>query len=253
MYGLRPLLATVVIASLSIGAGCASSRGPKVAQMSAAEHDLAARDDKAASRQAADRYDPRATRFVTLYPEQPPGCDRSIVADCSPFWTTTKNTTDKELSLAAALATSARKHRLAAKALRDAESHACVGVTPADRDISPFFHREDIRRVEEIGHPVGSVPRGSVAGGVAVFVALPGLTVASLQRIVDCHLARNAELGFSQAEDAFCPLNVRGAVAHVRAVSDGLAVEVTSIDVLAAREIARRILTPAPATAAGTR
>jgi len=36
------------------------------------------------------------------------------------------------------------------------------------------------------------------------------MTAEWFQRIVDCHLARNASLGFSAAEMPYCPLNVKG-------------------------------------------
>jgi hypothetical protein len=40
------------------------------------------------------------------------------------------------------------EHRAAPEALREAEARACAGVAPVERNASPFYHREDILRVE---------------------------------------------------------------------------------------------------------
>jgi len=61
-----------------------------------------------------------------------------------------------------------------------------------------------------------------------------------LQRIVDCHLARNAAVGHDMPEMADCPLVPRGAKASVRSVGDGFAVDVSSEAAESAAEIWRR-------------
>jgi hypothetical protein len=78
------------------------------------------------------------------------------------------------------------------------------------------------------------------AGATIVFRATPGLTVEWLQRIVDCHLARNSAVGHDMPEMAYCPLVPRGAQAKVRSVGDGFAVDVRADDAETAEEIWRR-------------
>lgn len=226
-------------AGVALALGCATN-GSKVDDMSVAEHEQVASAEKAAARQHADRFDNRALRYVDLYPEAPPGCEGVKQPSCSPFWTMAKNPTERELTEAAEHAARARQHRKVAKALREAEARACAQVDEPDRDMSPFHRHRDIRHVEEMGLSTGRGPLGKPAGAAVLFAAVPGLTVESLQRIADCHLARNAALGWNQGEMSDCPLNVKGAAATVRAVGDGLVVEVTSTDAGAALEIVKR-------------
>jgi hypothetical protein len=61
-----------------------------------------------------------------------------------------------------------------------------------------------------------------------------------LQRIVDCHLARNAALGHEAPEMPDCPLVPKGVTGKVTATSDGFAVAVASDDSATAAEILRR-------------
>jgi len=58
---------------------------------------------------------------------------------------------------------------------------------------------------------------------------------------MDCHLARNASIGYDVAarEMQHCPLTQPGATASVRRVSGGFAVDVRSEDALAAQAIWR--------------
>jgi hypothetical protein len=232
---------------ISAPVACATSRPKMDENMSAAEHDRAATEDKAEARKHADSYDPKAVRYVDLYPESRAGCDKTLPPDCSPFWSMTKNTTDRELSQAAAHAARARQHRAAARALRETESRACAGVALADQDMSPFLRERDIDAVEELGQSGGRAPQGSPAGAAIAFKPVVGLTVQTLQRIVDCHLARNAALGREQGEASGCPLNVKGATAKVRAVEGSLVVDVTATDAGAALEITKRARALAPA------
>jgi hypothetical protein len=66
---------------------------------------------------------------------------------------------------------------------------------------------------------------------------------------VDCHLARNAALGWEQGDNSACPLNVKGAGAKVRWGAGRLVVDVTATDAAAALEIvqrARALVAPVP-------
>ena len=81
-----------------------------------------------------------------------------------------------------------------------------------------------------------------LTGAEIVFDARPGMTAEWLQRVVDCHLARNAAIGFdtASADMPYCPLAVRGARAQVTSVGDGFAVDVTADDPASVGEIVRR-------------
>jgi hypothetical protein len=142
-------------------------------------------------------------------------------------------------SLPALLA--ALAHREASEALLRAEAAACVGVAPEDRDVSPFRHREDIASASPLPRPDTSQGAPALRGAVLVFRPVPGLSTARLQRVIDCHLARNASLGPSaMPEMSYCPLAVAGAGATVSSAGDQLAVAVVSDDPAAAQEILRR-------------
>jgi hypothetical protein len=218
--------------------GCASTDLANN-DLSARDHDKAADAEKAEAREHANRFDNKAARYVELYPEPLAGCDKATAASCSPHWAMTKNPTEYELSLAAAHLTQAKKHREAARALRDAEARACSQIAFRDRDLSPLLRQRDIERVEEIGQSGGRGPLGQPAGAAIVFAAVSGLTAEVLQHIADCHIARNAALAFEQTDDND-PLNVRGAQAKVRTIGHQIVLEVTSTDAGAALEIVKR-------------
>lgn len=90
--------------------------------------------------------------------------------------------------------------------------------------MSPFAHREDIVQAEPVLAPSGSKSPPRQVGVTVVFRAVPGLTSEWLQRLIDCHIARNAVLGHDIPEMAYCPLAVRGVTAHVRVEHGGYAV-----------------------------
>ena len=81
-----------------------------------------------------------------------------------------------------------------------------------------------------------------IAGATVLFRRVPGLTQESLQKVMDCHIAQNAVLGFDRASEelTMCPLTQRGVQASVREVSEGFAVEVSSDDPAAAQTIWQR-------------
>jgi hypothetical protein len=156
------------------------------------------------------------------------------------------NITSEHLRAAEEHRRHAAEHRAASKLLRDTEARACAGVAEEDRDVSPFFHGEDIVRVDALR---AETPKGPVPlGARIVFRPIPGMTVAWLQRIVDCHLARNSVLGLDTIDMDYCPLAMRNVTAHVIRVWDGLAVDVQSSDSAAAVRILARAnaLTVAP-------
>ncbi len=135
----------------------------------------------------------------------------------------------------------AADHRAASQALRDAEANACVGIPEGDRDESPFQHREDIESVSPIFVPLSAKTGGQrLVGATVRFRAVPGMTAEWLQRIVDCHMARNAAMGYEMPEMGECPLMIKGATATVISIGNGFAVSVRSDDVDAASAIRQR-------------
>ena len=125
-------------------------------------------------------------------------------------------------------------------------SATCRGVPDPERYDWLSVNRQDIVAVEEIksGEPMASsleyVPPDRRAGARLLLAARPGETAEWIQRIAECHIAWNAALGYPQGGTSSA-LDVEGAVVHVNSRGDAFAVEITSTDVRAAREILRRV------------
>ena len=160
--------------------------------------------------------------------------------ESGPCWGAQSEQTRQEV---AELRRKAREHRNAAAVLK-AEQEACSGVSEADRVQSPFSHQEDIISVQPL---LERVPQGGTrqAGAVIVFRKVPRLTAAVLQKIIDCHLARDAAFGFDVRELEYCPLNVnplgfRSLKATVTERADGFAVKLDAADESVARKVLAR-------------
>lgn len=123
-----------------------------------------------------------------------------------------------------------------------AEASACAGIAESERDQSPFSHREDILRVDV----------DERRGVTVLFRAVEGMTADRLQRVIDCHLARNASLGHQVPEMSYCPLVPPGVRAEVRPVAGGFLVELTTRDPSSSAMVYERVLALQP-SAAGRR
>ena len=213
------------LATMLLVSGC--SRSPQPHDTGLAGHERAAREHESAADEIVRACDQRHTEPAMMR--------------AAPCWTTRNDRLVRSHRDAAA------QHRAASAALRDAEATACAGISD-DRDVSPFEHRDDIARVESLTEPTSQGKAGSVsrnAGATVAVRALPGLTSEWLQRIVDCHLARNAALGHVVPEMPDCPLVPRGVEARVRPAGNGFAVDIRADDPDSAREIldrARRLI-----------
>ena len=199
-------------------AGCASAPSTgsvRPDEMSAAAHEAEAREVDKAAAWHEKQYDPYAGR-----PTGPcvPAAGSTTSAPC---FTQVANPTAEHLRTAEMLRKHAAEHRAASKLLRDAETRACAGVSSEDRDLSPFFHRESIVRVEPLREP-------DTVGARVVFRPIEGLTPEFLQRLVDCHLARNAALGDEALGLEDDPLGLPAIKAQAMRVWDGIAIEVRS-------------------------
>jgi hypothetical protein len=215
-------------------AGCASTPGAQPQDMSKAQHEQAATAHDQMAEPHAQAYNPAAS-----VEKQRCGDPRR------PCWTWLANPTEEHKVDADKHRKMASDHRAAGQALRDAEARACAGIPDVDRDMSPFDHREDISGVTPYNAPAPGAAGvkqqvTKLEGAVVTFRAVPGMTAEWLQRVVDCHVARNASMGFNMPEMATCPLSVKGAKAKVGSTGNGFAVTVESDDSGSAQEILRR-------------
>lgn len=227
-------------ACASLAFACArQTPGANPHDMSAAQHEAMARQEHAEAEAHSARYDPNAEKSRSRCPGGGAAAAGPAADAC---WTSTTNPTKEHLEHAEEHRKRAADHRAASQALRDAEARACVGIPDADRDESPFDHREDIASVTELYSPLsgGKNPTRRFEGATVVFRAVPGMTAQWLQRVIDCHLARNAALGHEVPEMAYCPLVPKGVTASVTPTQSGFAVALKSDDMDVAREVLRR-------------
>lgn len=227
MFRLLPL-------SLLAALGCAARNpGAQPGDMGADAHEATAVAHDAEATAAAASYDPAAT-------EGHRHCGGG--KGDTPCWTSITNPTESFLREAERHREMAEAHRAASQALRDAEAIACVGLAAPDRDQSPFeAHSTDIARVEPFSvQRGGKVPDEHLLGAVITLRAVEGLTAEWLQRVVDCHVARNAAVGHAMPEMVDCPLVPAGARAEVASTGSGFAVTIRSDDGAAAADILAR-------------
>ena len=214
--------------------------GTRPHEMSVAGHMTAAQGEAAAAGTHRALYNPS---LAETYERCTGGAAAVRVGDVGfDCWTSVRNPTDEHIRMAEQHRKVAEMHRAAAQALRDAEARSCVGISEYDRDVSPFAHREDIAVVAPITGRVlsgKSSPAGEKTLGARItFHEVPGLTAERLQRIVDCHLARNAALGHDLTEMTYCPLVPDGVTAQVQQTESGhLTVEVRADDAHVAQEV----------------
>lgn len=214
-------------------AACASTTpGAAPRAASIARHDAIAKNDDRKAAAQLRQYDPKA------------GEDRMAPCRLRPgaaCWTSTVNPTAEHLDEAKKYQRMAAEQRAASQTLRDAEARACVGLTDVDRDVSPFAHKEDIAGVDLVrASTPPNAPQGRVDGVKVTFRAVPGLSVAWLQRVVDCHIARSAALGYDVPQMKYCPLVPKGATAQVTQAPNGIAVTITSSDPSSIPDIVQR-------------
>jgi hypothetical protein len=228
----RAILATIAFGSSTLLA-CASTPGAKPSDMSEAQHEQAAGVHEAQATEHGAQYSAGAQTTATACDSRDPS---------SGFcWTSTSNPTKQHLDDAEKHRKMAADHRAASQALRDAETWACVGISPNDRDMSPFNHREDITSVQPAYvHISGKQPRDQLVGATVTFRAVPGMTAEWLQREVDCHIGRNNALGNDVPEMPYCPLVPKGITGTVSSTGNGFAVRIESQDSNTAKEVLRR-------------
>lgn len=214
------------LVSVALVMACAATERPaKPQHASAIGHEEAARRDDEASAAHLREADASAARNLAQCRFAKPSA-----ATC---WDA-REQSQEHVEMAERHRRAAAEHRATSHGLRAAEARACAGVAPDDRDMSPFARREEIVSAAQLRR--GETP----VGAVVFFKALPGMSPAALQQIVECHLARNAALGFAVPEMDYCPLVLRGVRAEVVSAPDGFAVRIRSDDPSVAKEIWRR-------------
>ncbi len=140
------------------------------------------------------------------------------------------NPTDEHRSEAARLRRVATAHRRASLELRVAEERSCAGIREELRDITPFFFDQYILGAEYKEDEV-----------IVHFASIQKTTAQDLQHLVDCHLARNAALGFDDKDMPNCPLSVEGVRAEVTKTPDGFDVSLTASTDETFQEIGKRV------------
>lgn len=247
-----PLLAIVASASLLALTCGTATPGAKPHEMSAAAHQREAEQHAGLAEQHGGEYRPDAgvERLRCTAPGGRPGPYGSAIIAEPICWTSVDNPTTAHLDEADKHRRHAADHRAASAALREAEARSCIGVSEADRDMSPFEHREDVVSVQPLvlseADARARTPAERQLGALVKFRPVPGLTVEWLQRVVNCHLARNAALGHVVPEMPNCPLVPRGVEAQVSAAGDGLAVAIRADHPAVAREVLARTERLAP-------
>lgn len=211
--------------------GCAAP-GTNPQDMSATQHEAMAKQEDSTAQGHEALHDPNASTATEHCPR----------GQSSPCWTSRSNPTQAHQSDAESHKELAAKHRAAAAALAQAESVSCTGIDEQDRDVSPFYHREDITSVTPFERPIqqGRQTVKQLAGATVAFRAVPMLTTEWLQHEVNCHLARAAAVGFDMPEMSYCPLELKGVKATVSAAGDNFVVQVEAEDLDTAKEILRR-------------
>ena len=201
------MTARLVCAVLVLAASGCATTGTHPHDMSAAEHERAAKREERAAEHHQAQFDPDA------WTTDSGGCS----SYCFDTWS---NPTSEHAREARRHRTLAAKHRKASQALRDTEASSCVGIPERDRDVSPFFHVHDVEKVELVAEDAAS------ATYLISFSEVAGLNASAMQKLLDCHLARNAVLGHEVAEMEYCPLVPRDVEATVEPSESGLRVRI---------------------------
>ncbi len=227
---------TVLAASLCVA--CGPPSGTALHDMGAADHEAAATAEEARAEQANT-----AAREQGAVPVDP----RCTPSDDTVCWSSTAFPTENFEREAERHRGLAIQHRAASVALLEAEARACVGIAPTDRDLSPFAHTEDIRAVAplyETRMVQGKTPTKHLVGAQVVFRAVTGMTAEWLQRLLDCHGARNAAIGYATTRTAMphCPLAIGPVTTEASSTGDGFTVEIRAEENQDAEQIRDRAM-----------
>lgn len=139
-----------------------------------------------------------------------------------PCWTSEQPPSRHQLDAAVADRDEAARHRAVAASMLRAEREACRGLGDEELSHSPFFHRDDIVRVEEVRVD------GELHGARVLFDKVPGLEVGWLRHAIACHQARAAAAGYDPKVMSYCPLMVAPTSTTVEDLGATIAVTVVA-------------------------
>lgn len=199
-----------VLAFIGVGLWSCSASPPPYA--SVAEHEAHAEHAEHEASEHGAQFDENAAR--TRFACRHGAASREAEGAC---WSWEENPTLSHLHHAEELRQAAQAHREAAAVLVDAEAKACQGLTDLDRDMSPFDQRDDILEA-----------KAEAGAATVTFRRVAGLSREGLERLIACHVARNAAMGFAMQEMAFCPLALKGISAKVEETPAGLTVRLSA-------------------------
>lgn len=137
-----------------------------------------------------------------------------------PCWTQEQRPARHHLDAAGAERAEAARHRAVAASMLRAEREACQGLGEDEISHSPFFHREDILRVQEVRID------GELHGARVVFAKVPGLDVEWMRRAISCHQARAEAMGFPEKAMSYCPLMIAPTTVSVEDRGGSIAVTI---------------------------
>jgi hypothetical protein len=202
------LASMTVVGCLSLGYSSTDTLGIRGHELAAREHELSA----ANHRRNAGKFAPCANSAT--------GCPTGSISPVMAI-EYEQAVTDQHL---------ADQHRARIEDLRDAEHQACSGLLDRDGHVMSFGHVEEVRRIEKAGSSVVSVMLTATNDG--------GLKLDEVERVVQCHLARNASRGLDAMDAGSCPF-VPGARATVRADGRNLSVTIVAPNDVVAKALDR--------------
>jgi hypothetical protein len=142
-----------------------------------------------------------------------------------PCWTSEQRPSRHQLDEARTDREEAARHRSVAASMLRAEREACAGLGDDEMSHSPFFHKEDILRVDEVRVD------GELHGARVLFQKVPGLDAPWLRRAIACHQARAAAMGYDPQVMSYCPLMVAPTTITVEAMGG-----ITAVTIVARRD-----------------
>jgi len=220
--------ATALLAAVS----CGGNQQEPERHLSATQHEAAAvaHDVEAAEHErlyAQSRHDEGnsvQSNSIHCYDPKTPDPDSGgeSLQVLRPCWTREERPSRHQLDEARGEREEASRHRAVAASMLRSELEACAGLGDEEKSHSPFFHREDIMRVEEVRTD------GEVRGARVLFRKVPGLEVGWMRRAIACHQARAAAMGYPTKVMSYCPLMIAPTSVSVDDIGSAIAVTIVA-------------------------
>ena len=139
-----------------------------------------------------------------------------------PCWSVLAQNNERHRRVALRLLADAEEHRKDAARLVDAETQACKGLGEHSVGASPFYYAQDILKVEELRES------GTLHGARVLFRKVPGLSIGTMSKMIECHQARAAALGYASDFQAYDPLSLPAVATSVSQDDEGIWVRLRS-------------------------